>query len=140
MPVLVTAGKLAGVDIPATAAPRSSPLSDALPTPASSDALPTPASSDALPTPASSDALPTPASSDALPTAPEAGAIEVRVNGSATCVPDDLSVQQLVARWCPSPDGVAVARNREVVPRSLWPATTLHPGDEVEIVTAVAGG
>ncbi len=113
MPVLVTAGKLAGVDIPATAAPRSSPLSDA---------------------------LPTPASSDALPTAPEAGAIEVRVNGSATCVPDDLSVQQLVARWCPSPDGVAVARNREVVPRSLWPATTLHPGDEVEIVTAVAGG
>jgi sulfur carrier protein len=36
--------------------------------------------------------------------------------------------------------GVAVARNAHVVPRSLWFATALAEGDDVELVTAVQGG
>lgn len=36
--------------------------------------------------------------------------------------------------------GVAVALNADLVPRSGWSATTLKPGDDVEIVTAVQGG
>ncbi|MFC5503001.1 sulfur carrier protein ThiS [Lysinimonas soli] len=36
--------------------------------------------------------------------------------------------------------GVAVARNSGVVPRSLWGATALESGDDVEIVAAVQGG
>ncbi|MFJ5698224.1 sulfur carrier protein ThiS [Arthrobacter sp. NPDC093139] len=36
--------------------------------------------------------------------------------------------------------GVAVARNAEVVPRSLWHSTALSEGDEIELVTAVQGG
>ena len=123
------AGKLEGVDVPAAAAPSFSPPPGGL-TASAPDTVPASAP----------DTLPASAPAEAPPSAPEAGAIAVRVNGAATRVASDLSVQQLVARWCPSPDGVAVARNREVVPRSLWPATTLHPGDEVEIVTAVAGG
>jgi sulfur carrier protein len=36
--------------------------------------------------------------------------------------------------------GVAVAVNGEVVPRASWPATVLHDGDTVEVLTAVQGG
>ncbi|WP_241978768.1 sulfur carrier protein ThiS [Cryobacterium sp. Hh7] len=36
--------------------------------------------------------------------------------------------------------GVAVARNREVVPRSQWSGTVLTAGDDIELVTAVQGG
>jgi sulfur carrier protein len=36
--------------------------------------------------------------------------------------------------------GVAVARNSEVVPRSLWHSTALAEGDDIELVTAVQGG
>jgi sulfur carrier protein len=64
----------------------------------------------------------------------------VSVNGS----PDDgavgATVTELVARWCPSPKGIAVARNGEVVPRSSWDRTVLVAGDCIEIVTASAGG
>jgi sulfur carrier protein len=35
---------------------------------------------------------------------------------------------------------VAVAVNREVVPRSAFPARRLVPGDRVEILEAVGGG
>jgi sulfur carrier protein len=36
--------------------------------------------------------------------------------------------------------GIAVALNGSVVPRAAWPATALHPGDNVEIVRARQGG
>lgn len=39
-----------------------------------------------------------------------------------------------------APAGVAVALNETVVPRGLWGATTVRPGDRVEVVTAVQGG
>ncbi|GAA4809331.1 sulfur carrier protein ThiS [Nocardioides caeni] len=38
------------------------------------------------------------------------------------------------------PDGVAVAVNGEVVPRSVWSAPLLCDGDVVDVVTAVQGG
>lgn len=36
--------------------------------------------------------------------------------------------------------GIAVALNGAVVPRAAWAATTLKPGDDVEIVRARQGG
>lgn len=39
-----------------------------------------------------------------------------------------------------SPDGVAVAVDGEVVPRSVWSAPLLAEGAVVDIVTAVQGG
>ena len=36
--------------------------------------------------------------------------------------------------------GIAVAVNGAVVPRAAWPATTLRPGDTIEIVRARQGG
>jgi sulfur carrier protein len=66
--------------------------------------------------------------------------LHIDVNGSPTTVAAGATVADLVGQWCPSPDGIAVARNREVVPRSAWPSTGLRPDDRVEIVSAAAGG
>jgi sulfur carrier protein len=49
-------------------------------------------------------------------------------------------VADLVAEWCPSPRGIAVARNGEIVPKSRWAGTRVTTGDQIEIVTAAAGG
>lgn len=66
--------------------------------------------------------------------------VEVFVNGDPLRLEGPRTVADVVADLCASPDGVAVARNREVVPRSTWQATCLEPGDRIEIVTAAAGG
>jgi sulfur carrier protein len=62
------------------------------------------------------------------------------VNGTPFDPAPGTTVADLVARWCPSPRGVAVAVDGEVVPRSTWSTTPVRPGDTVEIVTAAAGG
>jgi sulfur carrier protein len=64
----------------------------------------------------------------------------VEVNGVPWDGPPGTTIDRLVAEWCRSPRGVAAALNGEVVPRSRWESTVLSPGDQVEIVTAAAGG
>ena len=63
----------------------------------------------------------------------------IRVNGQdeelgARTLAALLDAKDIQAR------GVAVAVNGAVVPRAAWPATTLRPGDQVEIVRARQGG
>jgi sulfur carrier protein len=62
------------------------------------------------------------------------------VNGAPADLAPGTTVADLVATRCTSPRGVAVALNGEVVPRSTWEATAVGTGDDVEIVTAAAGG
>jgi len=62
------------------------------------------------------------------------------VNGQEHTVAPGATVADLVRSWCASPTGIAVARNREVVPRSEWDSTPLMARDVLEIVTAAAGG
>jgi sulfur carrier protein len=69
-----------------------------------------------------------------------ADGLAVQVNGERRRIAAGATVADLVAEWCPSPDGIAVALNREVVPRSAWPSTGLAHDDHVEIVSAAAGG
>jgi sulfur carrier protein len=64
----------------------------------------------------------------------------VTVNGAAERFTGPTTVEQVVQRLCASSDGVAVARNGEVVPRSAWTSTALEAGDHLEILTAAAGG
>ena len=66
--------------------------------------------------------------------------LEVRVNGAAAQLRSGATVAEVVAGWCPSPDGIAVACNGDVVPRSAWATTVVAAGDHLEIVTAAAGG
>ncbi len=65
---------------------------------------------------------------------------EATVNGAPYDAPPGTTVADLVAAWCPSPRGVAVAVDGEVVPKSTWADRIVRPGDRVEIVTGVAGG
>jgi sulfur carrier protein len=62
------------------------------------------------------------------------------VNGVPWEADGGATVADLVATWCESPRGVAVARNGEVVPKSRWADVTIGPTDTFEIVTASAGG
>jgi sulfur carrier protein len=66
--------------------------------------------------------------------------VAASVNGEPCDLADGTTVAALVERWCPSPRGVAVAVDGEVVPRSTWAATTIPAGAAVEIVSAAAGG
>jgi len=66
--------------------------------------------------------------------------VNVTVNGDPVVVAPGTTVADVVARLCDSDRGVAVAVDREVVPRSCWAAATLPDGARVEVVTAAAGG
>ena len=60
----------------------------------------------------------------------------VTVNGESRDVPANCTVGTLA----PNQRGVAVAVNREIVPRSRWAQALLAEGDRVEILEAAQGG
>jgi sulfur carrier protein len=62
------------------------------------------------------------------------------VNGDPMELPAGATVADVVATLCRSDRGVAVAIDREVVPRSCWDAVAVVEGSLVEVVTAAAGG
>ena len=62
------------------------------------------------------------------------------LNGEATSVPDAATVTSLLDQLGMPLKGVAVERNREIVPKSLYAITHLAEGDRIEIVQVVGGG
>ena len=62
------------------------------------------------------------------------------VNGESTPFPPGATLTELLLRLDLGGRKVAVAINRNVVPRSRYAATTLDPGDRIEILEAVGGG
>lgn len=68
------------------------------------------------------------------------GSIVITVNGDSVGVPAGTTVDVLVSERCRTQRGVAVAVDRDVVPRSAWTSTELPDGADVEIVEAAAGG
>lgn len=65
----------------------------------------------------------------------------IRVNGAARPLPaPDATLACLVREMGLEGKRIAVERNGEVVPRSLYPQTRLVSGDRIEIVGAVGGG
>ena len=69
-----------------------------------------------------------------------AGELALLVNGEPRSVPADCTVQGLVEALGLTRRRVAVAVNRDVVPRSCYPSHRLSAGDRVEILEAVGGG
>ncbi len=63
--------------------------------------------------------------------------LEIIVNGKPQRVPAGARVSSLVDGNC---EGIAIARNGEVVRRAQWSEVELAHGDEIEIVRAVQGG
>lgn len=66
--------------------------------------------------------------------------LALTVNGGARNVPNPCTLQELLGLLELDRSRVAIAVNRDVVPRSVFPEKCLVEGDRVEILEAVGGG
>ena len=66
--------------------------------------------------------------------------ITVSINGAARQLPDSTSIAALIEEMGLAGKRIALERNGEIVPRSLFAAQQLEDGDRLEIVVAVGGG
>ena len=68
--------------------------------------------------------------------------MKISVNGEETTVHPNLNIHDLLTalEMDPTQAGIAVAVDREVIPKTDWHATELHENSEVEIIRAVQGG
>ena len=66
--------------------------------------------------------------------------IEIEVNGEAQQVPSACSLADLVGELKLQGQALALAVNRQVVPRQQWPQRLLQACDKVDIVRAIGGG
>jgi sulfur carrier protein len=64
----------------------------------------------------------------------------ITVNGEERTLAVGTTVAELVATMVRSDRGVAVAVDREIVPRSAWPDWRIGSGAAVEVLGAAAGG
>jgi sulfur carrier protein len=66
--------------------------------------------------------------------------VTASVNGQRRELPAGTTLGALVDQLAGRRAGVAVALNRQVVPRAAWDVTLVGPDDQVELLSAVAGG
>jgi thiamine biosynthesis protein ThiS len=66
--------------------------------------------------------------------------VRLTINGEERALEAVASVTTLISLLGLDPRKVAVERNLAIVPRSLWPSTTLLDGDRIELVHFVGGG
>ena len=68
--------------------------------------------------------------------------MKIHVNGEEKTIDPNLNIYDLliVLELNPKQAGIAVAVNREVVPKTAWQATELRENSDVEIIRAVQGG
>ncbi len=62
------------------------------------------------------------------------------LNGEPAETPDEATVSAFLEQLGLPRKGVAVERNREIVPKSAYGETRLAEGDRIEIVQFVGGG
>lgn len=67
-------------------------------------------------------------------------AINVLINGDNTEFEAPISIDRLLSVLALDQRKIAIERNRAIVPRSLFGATLIEDGDQVEIVNFVGGG
>lgn len=66
--------------------------------------------------------------------------IQLTVNGESRQFDREITVSQLLEAMSLADKRVALERNGEIVPRSLFGKQRLTNGDQLEIVAAVGGG
>ncbi len=66
--------------------------------------------------------------------------MKITVNGEEKQIDDGMTVNGLLDNLKISPVGIAVEVNREIIPRTEHPETTLCEGDKLEIIRMVGGG
>ena len=65
--------------------------------------------------------------------------MQITLNGEAKMV-TAATIAQLLAEIKAPPRGIAVERNRAIIPKSEHATTSVQPGDHIEIVTFIGGG
>ena len=66
--------------------------------------------------------------------------ISVSINGEARHFDTPINITALLEQMQLGDKRIALERNGEIVPRSLFPQQMLTDGDRLEIVVAVGGG
>ncbi len=66
--------------------------------------------------------------------------MKLMLNGEPAEAPDAVTVAAFLEQLGLPQKGVAVERNREIVPKSTYMTTRLAEGDRIEIVQFVGGG
>ena len=66
--------------------------------------------------------------------------ITIIINGSTRQLPKSFSIASLIEDMGLTGKRIALERNGEIVPRSLFASQLLENGDTLEIVAAVGGG
>lgn len=66
--------------------------------------------------------------------------VTIRLNGEERQVPEGATIATILRELGLDRDGIAVAVDRRVVPRSEHATATLHEGARIEVIRAVGGG
>jgi len=66
--------------------------------------------------------------------------LDIELNGEAYCLPSGQTLADLVLALGVGKQAVALAVNRQVVPRQQWNERLLVQQDRVDIVRAIGGG
>ncbi len=66
--------------------------------------------------------------------------MEIELNGAAHAVSPQQTLEQLIDSLELTGQALALAVNRQVVPRQRWPQVALNSNDKVDIVRAIGGG
>lgn len=66
--------------------------------------------------------------------------MRIVLNGEIREIKAGMSLSLLVESLGGDPRGIAIERNREIVPKSAHATTHLEDGDELEVVQFVGGG
>lgn len=66
--------------------------------------------------------------------------MEIQLNGAAHQLKDAQCLAELIAELNLAQQAIAVAVNRQIVPRSAWAAHVLQAADKVDVVRAIGGG
>ena len=66
--------------------------------------------------------------------------MDIELNGQPHQAAENQSVQDLIEQLNLVHQALAVAVNREVLPRQLWPQRRLQANDRVDLVRPIGGG
>lgn len=66
--------------------------------------------------------------------------MQITLNGEPKNLENGLNIAALLGALAIDTRQVAVEKNREIIPKSLYQSTAIMEGDEVEIVSFIGGG
>lgn len=66
--------------------------------------------------------------------------LNIYLNEQAIAIRANSSLHMLLTEQGYVNRPIAIARNQEMVPRSLWVSTILHPEDRIEVIIPMEGG